>query len=302
MTDRVLAPVLALAECALLLRSYDDVAVTTQDLLAGTRVLTATTEIVVLGGVPRGHKLAVRDVPAGSAVHKYGQSIGLATVDIAAGEHVHLHNLGMDSGARAYQFGTARTVLPAPPGPPRTFQGYHRANGRVGTRNYVGVLASVNCSASSAKMVADQFRGMALDAFPNVDGVIALTHQSDHSVDVREGVERHPPKLVGNHLRRRRRAVHRGQHPDVVAGADTTVRTVITLEGSGRARRRGENGPGGAELVGARATVHPEVVQMNVLAGGDVDRREADRLTVLVHRRPRRHVANGKLVTARHTT
>ena len=178
MTDRALAPVLALAECALLLRSDDDVAVTTQDLLAGTRVLTATTEIVVLGGVPRGHKLAVRDVPAGSAVHKYGQSIGLATVDIAAGEHVHVHNLGMDSAARAYQFGTARTVLPAPPGPPRTFQGYHRANGRVGTRNYVGVLASVNCSASSAKMIADQFRGMALDAFPNVDGVIALTHQS----------------------------------------------------------------------------------------------------------------------------
>jgi altronate hydrolase len=178
MTDRALAPVLALAECALLLRSDDDVAVTTQDLLAGTRVLTATTEIVVLGGVPRGHKLAVRDLPAGSAVHKYGQSIGLATVDIAAGEHVHVHNLGMDSAARAYQFGTARTVLPAPPGPPRTFQGYHRANGRVGTRNYVGVLTSVNCSASSAKMIADQFRGMALDAFPNVDGVIALTHQS----------------------------------------------------------------------------------------------------------------------------
>src|SRR5450759_4781142 len=168
---------MALEECALLLRSDDDVAVTTQDLLAGTRVLTATTEIVVRGGVPRGHKLAVRDLPAGSAVHKDAQSIGLATVDIAAGEHVHVHNLGMDSAARAYQFGTARTVLPAPPGPPRTFQGYHRANGRVGTRNYVGVLTSVNCSASSAKMIADQFRGMALDAFPNVDGVVALTQQ-----------------------------------------------------------------------------------------------------------------------------
>ena len=85
MTDRALAPVLALAECALLLRSDDDVAVTTQDLLAGTRVLTATTEIVVRSGVPRGHKLAVRNVPTGSPVHKYGQSIGLATVDIAAG-------------------------------------------------------------------------------------------------------------------------------------------------------------------------------------------------------------------------
>jgi altronate hydrolase len=178
MTGQGFVPVLALGECALLLRSDDDVAVATRDLPEGTRVVTNTTELVLHGGVPRGHKLAVRDVPAGSAVHKYGQSIGLATVPIAAGEHVHVHNLGMDGGARSYEFGTDRTVLPAPSGPPRTFQGYHRANGRVGTRNYVGVLTSVNCSASAAKMIADQFRGTALDAFPNVDGVVALTHQS----------------------------------------------------------------------------------------------------------------------------
>ena len=167
----------ALAECALLLRPDDDVAVTTRELPAGTRVLTAVRELVLPGDVPRSHKLAVRDLTAGSAVHKYGQSIGRASVDIAAGDHVHTHNLGMDDTERTHEFGTARTQLPAA-GPPRTFQGYHRANGRVGTRNFVGVLTSVNCSASSATMIADQFRGMALDAFPNVDGVIALTHQS----------------------------------------------------------------------------------------------------------------------------
>jgi len=167
-----------LAECALLLRPDDDVAVTTRELAAGTRVLTATGELVLPGDVPRGHKLAVRDVAAGSAVLKYGQSIGRATVDITAGDHVHTHNLGMDASARAYEFGTGRSALPAVSGSPRVFQGYHRANGRVGTRNFVGVLTSVNCSASSAKMIADQFRGMALDAFPNVDGVVALTHQS----------------------------------------------------------------------------------------------------------------------------
>jgi len=169
---------MALEECALLLRPDDDVAVTTRELPAGTRLLTAAGEIVLPGDVPRSHKVAVRDLSAGSVVHKYGQSIGRATADIAAGEHVHVHNLGMDSAARAYEFGTARTTLPAPSGPARTFQGYIRANGRVGTRNYVGVLTSVNCSASSAKMIAEQFRGMALDAFPNVDGVVALTHQS----------------------------------------------------------------------------------------------------------------------------
>jgi altronate hydrolase len=168
----------ALAECALLLQSGDDVAVTTRELPAGTRLLTAERELVLPGAVPRSHKLAVRDLPAGSAVHKYGQSIGRASVDIAAGAHVHTHNLGMDDTDRAYEFGTARTVLPAASGPPRTFQGYHRANGKVGTRNFVGVLTSVNCSASAAKMIADQFRGTALDAFGNVDGVVALTHQS----------------------------------------------------------------------------------------------------------------------------
>ena len=192
-----------LDRCALLLRPDDDVAVTTAALAAGTRVLTATGEIVVRTDVPRSHKLAVRDVPAGTAVHKYGQSIGRALVDIVAGTHVHTHNLGMDDTARAYEFGTARTVLEPPVGPVRTFDGYHRANGRVGTRNFVGVLTSVNCSASSAKMIADQFRGVALDAFPNVDGVVALTHQSgcglvpgsegaDMLVRTLRGYARHP--------------------------------------------------------------------------------------------------------------
>ncbi|PVU84279.1 galactonate dehydratase, partial [Cellulomonas sp. WB94] len=159
---------IALADCALLLRADDDVVVLTRELPAGTNVVTATGTVVVRDDVPRSHKLAVRSVPAGSPVHKYGQSIGLATVDIAAGDHVHVHNLGMDSTERAYEFGTQRTVLPAPVGPERTFLGYHRANGRVGTRNYVGVLTSVNCSASTAKMIAEQFRGMALDAFGHV--------------------------------------------------------------------------------------------------------------------------------------
>ena len=168
---------MALAQCALLLRPGDDVAVTTRDVSAGTRVLIEGGEIFT-GDVPRGHKLAVRDVAAGSVVRKYGQSIGLAITAIAAGDHVHTDNLGMDSSVRAHEFGTARTALPPASGPPRTFRGYHRADGRVGTRNYVGVLTSVNCSASSARMIADQFRGAALDAFPNVDGVVALTHQS----------------------------------------------------------------------------------------------------------------------------
>jgi altronate hydrolase len=167
-----------LAQCAILLRPDDDVAVAVTDLPAGTSVSTATGQLTLSTTVPPAHKLAVRAVAAGSAVHKYGQSIGVATVDIAAGDHVHVHNLAMDDAARSYEFGTVHTPLPAPPGAARTFHGYHRADGRVGTRNYVAVLTSVNCSASCARMIADQFRGNALDGFPNVDGVIALTHDS----------------------------------------------------------------------------------------------------------------------------
>lgn len=134
--------------------------------------------LVVRQSVPRGHKLALRPVTAGDQVRKYGQSIGRATRDIAVGDHVHTHNLGMDDEDREYEFGTARVTLPTPAGPPRTFDGYRRADGRWGTRNYVGIVTSVNCSASTARLVADQFRGRALDAFPHVDGVVALTHDT----------------------------------------------------------------------------------------------------------------------------
>jgi altronate hydrolase len=170
--------VLSLADCALLLRPDDDVAVTTRELPAGSGVLTANGEIVLTRDLPRSHKLAVRPVTAGSPVHKYGQSIGLATADIVPGDHVHAHNLGMDNTARHHEFGTVHTELPAPQGEVRTFQGYRRSNGKVGTRNFIGVITSVNCSASTAKMIAAQFAGMSLDAYENVDGVVALTHGS----------------------------------------------------------------------------------------------------------------------------
>ncbi|MBN1171157.1 MAG: altronate dehydratase [Micromonosporaceae bacterium] len=167
-----------MAECAVLLQPDDDVAVATRELPIGTRIRLATTEVVLPALVPRGHKIAVRAVPAGSPVRKYGQSIGLATAAIASGDHVHGHNLGMDDPARASTVDATRRQLPAVPGPERTFQGYRRANGLVGTRNFIGVLTSVNCAASTARLIADAFRGGALDGFANVDGVIALTHSS----------------------------------------------------------------------------------------------------------------------------
>ena len=167
-----------LSDVARLLRDDDDVAVAIRDVDRGTVLLHAGSEIEARRTIPRAHKIAVRSVPSGSPVRKYGQVIGRATRDIAAGDHVHTHNLGMDDRAGlGYEFGTARATLP-PPSRLRTFEGYVRADGRVGTRQYIGILTSVNCSASTSRMIADQFRGSVLDRYPNVDGVVALTHDS----------------------------------------------------------------------------------------------------------------------------
>jgi altronate hydrolase len=122
--------------------------------------------------------VALRDLAAGAPVRKYNQVIGFATAPIRAGEHVHVHNLGMgESHGVDYAFAAdARPTDYVPAEQRATFQGIVRADGRIATRNYIGVLTSVNCSATAARMVADQFRGNALAAWPNVDGVVALTH------------------------------------------------------------------------------------------------------------------------------
>jgi altronate hydrolase len=177
MTEEMPVPTTDPDRSTLQLAESDDVVVALRDLAAGARVRTTDGELAVLTDVPRGHKLAVRPVPAGGRVHKYGQSIGRASVAIAAGEHVHVHNLAMDDGAASHELATVHTELPAPAGPVRTFQGYRRADGKVGTRNYVGILTSVNCSASTARMIADRVTPL-LAAYPGVDGVLALTHQS----------------------------------------------------------------------------------------------------------------------------
>ena len=127
--------------------------------------------------VPAGHKIAAAAIAAGEAVRKYGQIIGFATQDIAAGQHVHTHNCGMGDFERDYAFGAeAQPTGLVPEAERATFQGIVRPDGRAATRNYIGIMTTVNCSATVAKAIADQFRGPALDAYPNVDGVAAFVH------------------------------------------------------------------------------------------------------------------------------
>jgi galactarate dehydratase len=128
--------------------------------------------------VPFGHKMALRPVAAGEAVRKYGQVIGFATRPIAAGEHVHTQNTAMSELGLVHEFcADARPTALLPESERATFQGFLRADGRVGTRNYIAVISSVNCSATVVRAVADHFnRGGGLDAHPGIDGVMALSH------------------------------------------------------------------------------------------------------------------------------
>jgi altronate hydrolase len=157
---------------ALRLNRADNVVIAMRRLAAGERLdgeALATAEPIASG-----HKIATRPIRAGETVRKYGQVIGAATADIAPGAHVHTHNLAM-SALRD----DARVAAVQRHEAPRTFQGYRRANGKVGVRNYVGVLTSVNCSATVARHIAEaaERKGL-LDGYPDIDGIVPITHAS----------------------------------------------------------------------------------------------------------------------------
>jgi galactarate dehydratase len=141
--------------------------------------------ITTTGSVPMGHKVALKAIPEGEAVIKYGQLIGNATRPIAAGDHVHTHNLAITDPHLHHEFcvdAAAPSLLPE--SERATFLGYKRSDGSVGTRNYLAIISSVNCSATVCHAIARQFStNGGLDIFPNVDGVIAFTHGGGCAMD-----------------------------------------------------------------------------------------------------------------------
>ena len=158
----------------LTLHPQDNVAVALADISAGETDNIAG--VKALQAVKQGHKIAVKPIAAGQNVLRYGQTIGQATADIAAGEHVHVQNLGMGEHTSDYAHATEAKLLLALPDM-RTFNGYHRADRSVGTRNYLGILTSVNCSGSVAKFIAEAAeKSGLLDDFPNIDGIVPITH------------------------------------------------------------------------------------------------------------------------------
>lgn len=185
------------------LSELDNVGVARIDIAPGEPL--GESGLVARQRIPRGHKVALRDIAAGSEVLKYGQAIGVASSAVQTGEHVHLHNLSMADGPRREGAGPSR---PAPSAAtatqPRTFSGYLRADGRVGTRNYIAIVSSVNCSATVSRRIAEHFtRENGLRGREHIDGVIALTHGGGCAMSTRsegyrlltrtlQGYARHP--------------------------------------------------------------------------------------------------------------
>ena len=159
------------APLAIRLHANDNVVVARIDILPGTPVEGGVSASVL---IPAGHKMLTRAIRAGEAFRKYNQIIGFATEDLAPGAHVHTHNCAMGDFERDYAFGadahpTDFVVQPV------SFQGYRRADGRAATRNYIGIVTTVNCSAATSRMIANKVAPLLAD-FPNIDGVVPLTH------------------------------------------------------------------------------------------------------------------------------
>jgi len=157
------------------LNSADNVIVARTDFPAG--FVLGDESVTTVGAVPAGHKIATQAIASGDAIRKYDQIIGFASADIAVGDHVHTHNCNFADFERDYAFGQdVRDSGLLPVADRATFQGFVRPDGRVGTRNYLAIVSTVNCSATVCKQIAKAFEGDALADYPNVDGVFAVTH------------------------------------------------------------------------------------------------------------------------------
>jgi altronate hydrolase len=157
------------------LHPADDVILALQPLQPGEVI----EDVVIRDHIPLGHKMALRAIATDAPIHKYATRIAVATTDIQAGQHVHVHNAAMPAAVETLKSTAKANGHAALPAPTQThFDGIRRNDGRIATRNYLGILTTVNCSATVARAVADHYRGSALDRWPGVDGVIALTHGS----------------------------------------------------------------------------------------------------------------------------
>ncbi len=197
----------AITDLAIILKPEDDVAIAKREIAAGTILEDSGGRIEVRQDIKPGHKLARRAKRTGDVVRRYGQPIGFATAEIAVGDHVHTQNLAVGDLHQEYEFCTdVKPVDYYPPSQMRFFDGYRREDGRVGTRNYVAIISGVNCSASVSQFVKEKFRDVQKD-YPNIDGVLAITHKSGCGTKL----------FGGDHMALQRVLAGYAKHPNVAA-------------------------------------------------------------------------------------
>lgn len=177
MTDILAAPAPVRANDPVIrLDPADNVVVAREDISAGT--LIGSEDVTTLADVPLGHKIATRSIPKGAQILKYATVIGFAGEDLAPGTYLHTHNVLNGAVEKNYRFGEEYRPADLLPAEQRaTFQGFVRADGRVGTRNYIGLFVTVNCSATVARKIGAYFDEERLEDFPNVDGVVPFIHE-----------------------------------------------------------------------------------------------------------------------------
>ena len=164
-------------QALVVLAQSDNVAVAARYVRKGELVGENSAQVVAARNIPRGHKVALREIEKDGVVRKYAQAIGYAATRISPGELVHEHNLYYRTSELDYRFcEDAKPTKMVEPDKRSAFQGYRRAGGQVGTRNYVAVISSVNCSATAVRRIADHFSPEVMAAYPNVDGVAAFIH------------------------------------------------------------------------------------------------------------------------------
>ena len=186
----------------------DNICVATRNLPKGTNLEVEGQQFALQEDIRIGHKIAIREIESETPVYKYGQPIGLATNRVTPGEWVHVHNVKHVAPETEYEKATNHPE-PLAPITDRTFMGYKRPNDTAGTRNYIGVLSSVNCSASVAKYIARHFDQSILQDYPNVDGIVPFAHGEGCGMEfgglkhemlnrVLGGIARHPN--IGGYL------------------------------------------------------------------------------------------------------
>ena len=159
----------------IVLNKNDNVAVTPFIIPAKTKI--EGQNISSIDDIPFGHKICLKPVNTGDPVIKYDQIIGFASKNIIPGEHVHSHNLEFKEFDRAFKVEERKSIINEKS--ELFFNGIKRNNGQVATRNYIGIISTVNCSATVTKMISEKIKqSNILKDFPNIDGIVPITHST----------------------------------------------------------------------------------------------------------------------------